>query len=288
MTGAELTETVRQSMMTWKQPAGENPSAGGINLVMAAGSSQTADHSLLGVVASSLAPAKSIFAPPGRQTMPPPRAEVVNASESVPETPYQAKPVQTVGYQTPATRAWPADTEAKPTAPTYQVPTTRAWSADAEAKPAALLHQAPATRAWPADAESKPVDSSWKSPAAKPVQASAVSKTSPPTTHYPPATGMDVGQMLKVLRDGTHSEQRVWAAAELANVDGRGNPDVIDALVATAQIDASASVRLQCVRTLVKMNVGGTAVHELLESLQSDADASVQLEARRALGKSKN
>src|SRR5262249_29606745 len=120
------------------------------------------------------------------------------------------------------------------------------------------------------------------------VQGTAAPKHSTFPSQFPPATGMDVGHMLKLLRDGTHPEQRVWAASELASVDGRGNPDVVDALVATAQIDASASVRLQCVKTLVKMNAGGTAVHELLETLQSDVDASVQMEARRALGQSKN
>jgi hypothetical protein len=308
MSSAELTETLRQCVMEWKQPPGETPAGGDVNLVMATGTSHAADHSLMGVVASAMGPAKNLFAPPGRQTIPPPRAEVAKVTETAAETPYQAKPVQTVAYQEQVTRSWQPDAETKPATPAYQVPVTRAWQPDAESKPATPTHQVPVTRAWQPDAgtkpatqayqapatpdwktdvQTKPVTPAWKLPAPKPVQAAAA-KNSPAQSQFPPATGMDVGHMLKLLRDGTHPEQRVWAASELASVDGRGNPDVVDALVATAQIDASASVRLQCVKTLVKMNVGGTAVHELLETLQSDVDANVQMEARRALGQSKN
>jgi hypothetical protein len=309
MSGAELTETLRQSVMMWKEPAGQSLAGGGVNLVMATGTSHAADHSLLGVVASAVGPAKSFFAPPGRQTPPPPKAEMVKVTETPPETPYQANPIQSVVYQEPMPRSGQADAETKPSTPAYQLPVTRAWQPDAGSKPAAPTHQVPLTRAWQpdsetkpatpayqapathdrqADTQTKPATPAWKLPAPKPVQATAAPKSSSSPSQFPPATGMDVGHMLKVLRDGTQAEQRVWAASELASVDGRGNPDVVEALVATAQIDASASVRLQCVRTLMKMNAGGTAVHELLETLQSDADANVQLEARRALGKGKN
>jgi hypothetical protein len=135
--------------------------------------------------------------------------------------------------------------------------------------------------------ETSPAPAPYRLPVAKPAQKSALPQLSASASYYPPANGLDVGYVLKLLRDGKPAEQRVWAAAELSSVDGRGNPDVVDALVAIGQIDLAASVRRECVRSLVKMNASGPAVHELFESLQKDSDPSVQQEARRALGKTK-
>jgi hypothetical protein len=298
MTNAQLTETVRRSLLTWNEPSAQAVMDGDVNVAMAGGTSYAADHSLLGVFSGAFAPAKSLLAPPGRQ-MQPVHMETMKAAENVKPTdhvkvtenvkktektkntdkvkiadasepaPIQPKPIQKVVYQTPKTADWQQQAQPQAVKTPYELPVVK------PAQPPALPHAA-ATGTSTVQATGAAV-----------VQPPALPRAAAGQTRFPPASGMDVANMLKLLRDSSHPEQRVWAASELGSVDGRGNPDVVDALVVAGQIDASAAVRTTCVRALVKMNASGPAVRQLFESLQSDADRGVQQEAMRALSKMK-
>lgn len=247
MSGTQVVDSVRQSLMSWSEPSAQGPMTAENGATASAGlSSHAADHSLFGLVASAVEPVKASLAPPGRKSAATASTQVVSVSPPAPTTPYQPKAIEAVGYQHPQTRAWSPNGESAAGKPALQVPVSA------------------------------------------PALPSTLPKLIPAPSHFPPANGMDVGHMLATLREGTHPEQRVWAAAELAGVDGRGNPDVVEALVAAGQIDAAAAVRAQCVRSLVKMNADGPAVKQFWESMQNDADATVQQEARRALGNPAN
>src|SRR5262249_10524611 len=149
-----------------------------------------ADHSLFGIVASAIEPATLSLAPPERKRGRTAGKEVVKVIPPEADSPYQPNPVQSVGYQYPRTRTWPASEETTVVKPAFhpQIESTSPASTQPNVLPA--------------------------------------------TGQFPPANGMDVGHMLAMLRDSTQTDQRAWAAAELASVDGRGNPDVVDALVA--------------------------------------------------------
>jgi hypothetical protein len=71
-------------------------------------------------------------------------------------------------------------------------------------------------------------------------------------------------------------------------MEARGNGEVVEALIVAGQIDTSPTVRIQCLRALVKMNVDCPAYRQLLETLAGDPEPTLQEEARRALGKAKN
>ncbi|HMF15534.1 MAG TPA: HEAT repeat domain-containing protein [Gemmataceae bacterium] len=248
MSNAQVIDTVRQSILTWTE-ASAQLQGGTDDGATGRQPSNAADHSLFGLVASAVEPVKASLAPPGRQTQP--VAQVTKATAPPPATPYQATAIQPAGYQYPTPRAWPAADEAP------------------AAKPVAVLPASNPT-------------TNKSGPPSPPSQGTGTAK------QFPPANGRNVNQVLAILRDGARPEQRAWAAAELAGVDGRGNPDVVDALVAVGQLDASGAVRAECVRSLVKMNPPSMAVRELFESLQNDADPAVQEEIRRVLGKSAN
>ena len=123
---------------------------------------------------------------------------------------------------------------------------------------------------------------------AKPAQPPDLPAKLGPVTHFPPANGLDLKLILKTLRDGVQPEQRGWAASELARMEARGNGEVVEALIVAGQIDTSPTVRIQCLRALVKMNVDCPAYRQLLETLAGDPEPTLQEEARRALGKAKN
>jgi hypothetical protein len=251
MSGNQVVDVVRQSFLTWSTPTAEGGVVSGDGIPASSGQSSAADHSLFGLVASAIAPVKDSLAPPGRRT-PPASGELVKVSQTSPATPYQAaSSVEPAGYQYAITRSWsPAADEV-------------------EVKPTLV---APAKHSVPV----------YVPPAVKPATPARAPATTVALTHFPPANGMDYTQTLTMLREGTQPSQRAWAAAELSSVDGRGNPDVVDALVVAGQLDTSAAVRLQCVRSLVKMNAEGAAVIQLMEALQKDQDARVAQEAHQA------
>jgi hypothetical protein len=250
MSGPQVVDLVRQSFLSWSMPSVEGGVGSG-DAIASSGQSSAADHSLFGLVASAIGPVKDSLAPPGRRLSSAP-AEVAKVSQPPPATPYQTvSPVETVGYHSPKARSWsPA-------------------AGDADVKPAVV-------------APAKHISPVYFPPAVKPATPAPAPTAGLPLTHFPPANGTDFTHTLTMLREGTPS-QRAWAAAELAGVDGRGNPDVVDALVVAGQLDTSAAVRLQCVRSLVKMNADGAAVIQLLEALQTDRDAAVAQQARQAL-----
>jgi hypothetical protein len=316
MSSAQLTDTVRQSAMTWNQISAPAVMDGDINVAMAGGTSYAADHSLLGVFSGAFAPAKSLLAPPGRQA-PPTQVATAKVTETakpadmakttegmksgrvkvtgdlrftdafdetpIQPKPIQPKPIQKVVYQTPKTSEEQQPAQPPVSKPTYQLPVV--MQSQPTAQPATPHVQLPVVKIAQPTAQS--ATPSVQLPVVKPAQPPVLPKPAATQTSFPPASGMDVGNMLRLLHDSSKPEQRVWAASELGGVDGRGNPDVVDALVVAGQIDSSAAVRQQCIRSLIKMNANGPAVRQLFESLQNDADRGVQQEAIRAIGKMK-
>jgi hypothetical protein len=235
---------VRQSVMTWSVPASQVTAQAEAGVPVGTRTpSMGADHSLLGIMASAFGPAKDSLAPPGHKPRPVAVTEVQVAQASPTSVPVTSAPpaIQTVGYQYPKTSPWPA-TSASP----YTTPVRTASTA---ASPSVFSTKT----ATPAEA----------------------------THHFPPANGVNVGHLLNILRDSDQAQQRAWAASELACVDGTANPDVVNALVAAAQIDTSPGVRVQCIRTLAAMHAHTPAVMQMLESLKKDKDATVEQEAIR-------
>jgi hypothetical protein len=108
----------------------------------------------------------------------------------------------------------------------------------------------------------------------------------PQPTAPAPASGMfavNPVQALRALRNAIEPEQREWAAVNLATVDWRAQPQVVDALLTAARKDLAPTVRVACIRSLMHMNVNTAAVVAALQALRADADPRVQREAARAL-----
>jgi hypothetical protein len=97
--------------------------------------------------------------------------------------------------------------------------------------------------------------------------------------------GFNEQQVLAVLRDSVYPDQREWAACQLAAADWRTSPHVVQALLNAAGKDSAATVRVECVRSLSKMEVSTAPVIAGLEALRSDRDPRVQHEAEQALNK---
>lgn len=90
-------------------------------------------------------------------------------------------------------------------------------------------------------------------------------------------------QLMLVLRTSSYPFQREWAVNELSTVDWRGNPEVVQCLLNCAQKDSAATVRVSCVKALVKMKVDSLPVQMTLQALKADTDPRVQREATAAL-----
>jgi hypothetical protein len=103
----------------------------------------------------------------------------------------------------------------------------------------------------------------------------------------PPAADgdVDVQSLLNQLRDSMLPSQREWAATQLADLEWRKIPQVVDAMVQAAKHDPAASVRAGCIHCLAKMNVATPPVIAVIQSLKTDADPRVHREATAALAK---
>jgi hypothetical protein len=69
----------------------------------------------------------------------------------------------------------------------------------------------------------------------------------------------------------------------LATTDWRINPHVVQELVTAAQKDTAPSVRVCCIRCLAKMNVQGSQLLGVFQTLKQDSDPRVRHEAEQAL-----
>ena len=71
-----------------------------------------------------------------------------------------------------------------------------------------------------------------------------------------PKPAADPNGLMLTLRKASYPEDRLWAAQGLAGIDGRMNPQAINALMTAARNDSAAAVRAECVRTLTTTGVG--------------------------------
>jgi hypothetical protein len=93
-----------------------------------------------------------------------------------------------------------------------------------------------------------------------------------------------VAQMLTTLRDSIYPSQRELAADDLAVCNWKTQPQVVQALMATASKDPAATVRAGCVRSLTKMGAATAPVIAAVQSLKNDPDPRVRIAAEEALG----
>lgn len=96
-------------------------------------------------------------------------------------------------------------------------------------------------------------------------------------------TPENIHQLVTSLRDSLYPSQREWAADNLAAVDWRTHPEVVQVLTATAREDPAATVRVGCIRCLARMNVNTVPVVSAVRDLKNDVDPRVRQEAERAL-----
>ncbi len=107
-----------------------------------------------------------------------------------------------------------------------------------------------------------------------------------PSVAYAPVQEMgapNIPEMLGLLRDSLYPSQREWAVENLAPLDWRMHPDVVQALVTAAREDPAATVRASSVRALARMNANSITVVSAVQALQADSDPRVRHEVERAL-----
>jgi hypothetical protein len=104
-----------------------------------------------------------------------------------------------------------------------------------------------------------------------------------PQSHSRAPIGPNAQQLMLVLRNSSYPFQREWAVNELSNVDWHVNPEVVQCLLNSAQKDSAPTVRVACVRAVVKMKVDTVPVQMTLQALKADTDPRVQREAVAAL-----
>ncbi|MBI1916017.1 MAG: HEAT repeat domain-containing protein [Planctomycetes bacterium] len=113
------------------------------------------------------------------------------------------------------------------------------------------------------------------------------SAMTPPAGYAQPAqaasTMPSVAQMLQMLRDSDFPSQREWAAEQLAGLNGRSNPEVVQCLVTAAKMDPAPMVRVCCVRSLMKMQANTVPVVTAVQELKNDADPRVRDAVAQAL-----
>jgi hypothetical protein len=85
---------------------------------------------------------------------------------------------------------------------------------------------------------------------------------------------------LRLLTEAPNPDQREWAALALARCDWRWNPQIVGALIKSADADPAATVRASCVTTLSHAHMAPEA---LLEKLRTDPDVRVRQAVEDAL-----
>jgi hypothetical protein len=104
-----------------------------------------------------------------------------------------------------------------------------------------------------------------------------------PSPAAAPSTPDNIRRMESGLRDSLYPSQREWAAENLATVDWRMHPQVVQTLLTAAKEDPAATVRATCVRSLANMKANTAPVITMVRSLTSDTDPRVRKEAERAV-----
>jgi hypothetical protein len=104
-----------------------------------------------------------------------------------------------------------------------------------------------------------------------------------PATQVRTVVAVEPQQALRTLREAVDPEQREWAAANLATVQWQSNPGIVEALIIAAGKDSAPTVRVACIRSLVRMHANTVPVVNTLLALQTDPDPRVQREAKLAL-----
>jgi hypothetical protein len=182
-----------------------------------------------------------------------------------------------------------------------EVVRTGNWGRDGLVGLAVAALNSPTPPAAGAPAVPPPAESAVPPPA-PPVQAAQhpaavtpVAAPSPPAVRPAPApapqhpadvTQSHLADHLTLLASATHASDRAWAASQLASADWRGNPRVVDNLVAGARGDRDAEVRLACIAALVKLNVDTSdAVTTFHTIAAADGDARVRDAANSALAR---
>lgn len=84
------------------------------------------------------------------------------------------------------------------------------------------------------------------------------------------------------MRESLFPSQREYAIRDLARVDWKSHPEVVDAMIHCAKEDPAATVRVACIQALVNMQVDTVAALTTIQSLKFDRDASVRGEADTA------
>lgn len=108
-------------------------------------------------------------------------------------------------------------------------------------------------------------------------------ETPTPAAPMPPAIdAATVERHLTGLRDRMLPSERERAAEALLGVDLKQHPNVIQALVTAAKTDPAATVRVCCLRALVKLNANTPSVLSLVDELEKDRDIRVSSEAQWA------
>jgi hypothetical protein len=97
----------------------------------------------------------------------------------------------------------------------------------------------------------------------------------------------NVALLLQMLHESDYPSQREWAAEQLSNQSNRLSPAVVNGLATGAKEDPAPMVRVQCIRSLTRMQVQTLPVASLLQQMQQDADPRVRdavNEAMTAMG----
>lgn len=118
-------------------------------------------------------------------------------------------------------------------------------------------------------------------PAAQPLVNQAMDRRSTPASAV--GNPQEIAQLLQVLRESPYPAQREWAANSLATFDWRLHPEVVQALITSAQQDPAATVRAGCVYGLARMNAASEPVLAALQTLRNDGDNRVRQEVEQAL-----
>ena len=120
-----------------------------------------------------------------------------------------------------------------------------------------------------------------------PTPAPAAQLSSRPTGYVVPAGyqqqgGYEPAQLIAVMRESLYPSQREWAAENLASMDWRRHPQILDLLIERAKRDPAPTVRAECVRSLGRMKADTVAAVETIKALQTDPDGRVRQEAVEA------
>jgi hypothetical protein len=99
----------------------------------------------------------------------------------------------------------------------------------------------------------------------------------------PSPESLTSAQLMAVLKDNLFPTKREAAAEELANRDWHASPEIATALVKAAKEDPAATVRVECLHSLVHMKVNTGPAIDVCQALKNDNDLHVRQEAEQAL-----